>query len=581
MGKPAVYDFSGWASKYNLKCKDGRVILPGAFKEGDGVTVPLVYHHIHDDIGNVLGHAYIEHRAEGPYVYGVFNDTKNGQDAKIVVKNGDIRFLSIYANDLVEDQNKRVQHGVIREVSLVMSGANPGARIDNLAFAHGEGEEESLIHDEVIIYTGENLETVEMANKIVHAAPAQDDSEKTLGDVFATLNDEQKTMVFALVAQAMEGVPTGDTAEHSDKEDSNSMKYNVFEDDGSQGESAPVLTHDDFSAIVTSAKKNGSLKEAFIAHVDATYGINNIEYLFPDAQNITKTPAFIKRQTSWVAQVLNSTYHNPFSRIKSIVADITVETARARGYVKASLKKEEVFGLLKRVTLPTTIYKKQKLDRDDVVDITDFDVVSWLKVEMRWMLDEEIARAILVGDGRAVDSEDKIDETCIRPIWTDDDMYAHHVEILEAVTDPNAIIDAIAAARSEYKGSGNPTFFTTSATLSKMMLVRDELGHRMYDTQAALEAALRVSSIVEVPVMDGCVRTTGTGPTEKHLNLLGIVVNLTDYAVGADKGGAVSMFEDFDIDYNQQKYLIETRCSGALITPKAALVIEQVYTPAQ
>lgn len=560
------YDFSGYATKNDLKCSDGRTIKKDAFKDNDGKTVPLVWQHFHNTPDNILGHAVLENREDGVYAYCNFNDTPSGKNAKLLVEHGDIKAMSIWANNL-KQQVKEVIHGVIREVSLVMSGANPGALIDNVNIAHADGtyqEDET----EALIYSGFNISTAEI----------QHEDTKTDGDtveeIFATLTDKQKDVVYAMLASVSH-------SEEAEKDDKNlehqnkggtKLKINVFDNEANEEDVKTTLTHDQLREIMTDAQKCGSFKEAFLSHAQ-TYGIEDIDVLFPDAKTVTPTPDWIKRDMGWVPGVINGTHHTPFSRIKSTAADITAEEARARGYIKGSLKKEEVFKLLKRVTGPTTIYKKQKLDRDDIIDITDLDVVSWLKAEMRMMLDEEIARAALIGDGRDPESEDKINEECIRPIYKDADMYAHKVAVA-AGSDIEDVIESIIRSRKNYKGSGNPTLYTTTETLTDMLLVKDTIGHRIYKTEAELASALRVSRIVEVPVMDGLSRVT-EDETPVTLDLLGIIVNLKDYTMGADKGGNVSMFDDFDIDYNQYKYLIETRCSGALIHPKSALVIEQ------
>ena len=577
----AQYDFGGYATKNNLKCTDGRVILKDAFKENNGMIVPLVWQHQHNEPSNVLGHALLENREDGVYAYCKFNTSESGKNAKILVEHGDVASLSIFANQLVE-KAKNVIHGMIREVSLVMAGANPGAVIDNLAFEHSDG---SVVTDdeEAIIYTSTPIEfeqkkeeVKEEKKEIQHAdgASAEEDGDETVQDVFNTLTDKQKTAVYAIIDELTNGEEEG-SAEQADQTgknlndegDTGIMKSNVFEDNQ---KNHVVLSHDQFQEIIADAKKSGSLKQAFIAHA-GTYGIDNIDYLFPDYKTLTNEPSLVKRDMTWVPVFVNATRHTPFSRIKSVHADITVETARALGYITGGLKKEEVFGLLKRTTAPTTVYKKQKLDRDDVVDITDLDVVAWLKGEMRVMLDEEIARAALVGDGRAVISDDKIDETCIRPIWTDDALYSHKVQLTVDKNLPEEVMDEIVKARVNYKGSGSPWLFTSPSFLTSMLLIKDSTGRRIYNTEQDLAAALRVSRIVEVPLMEGLYRTdTGT-----DYDLLAIMVNPYDYTIGADKGGAVSMFDDFDIDYNQFKYLIETRCSGALTLPKSALVIER------
>lgn len=600
------FDFSGYATKNGLKCTDGRVILKDAFAHQDGVTVPLVWQHMHNEPGNVLGHAILENRSDGVYCYGVFNETEAGQQAKELVAHGDISSLSIYANQLKE-QAKKVMHGAIREVSLVLSGANPGAVIDNISFAHGDG---SFTEDETeaIIYTGLTL---------AHADEEGEDEEKTVADVFETLNDEQKTVVYAMIAQALDSdgeaehsddqngsmahAASGDKtvkeifdsmsdeqkqvvyyligaaledageedAKHSNTEGDYNMKNNVF-DQSTQAASANVLTHDQMSEIVMDAKKFGSLKESFIAHA-ADYGFDPIDVLFPDARDVNPDLATIKRDTTWVDDVLNSTNHTPFARIRTRIADLTAEEARAKGYVTGSLKKDEVITLLKRSTTPTTIYKKQKLDRDDIIDITDFDVVVWMKKEMRMMLNEEIARAILISDGRSAASEDKINELNVRPIAMDDaSVFIHRVQVEFDETTDN-IIDEIIRSRKNYKGTGVPGLYIGTDPLTEMLLLKDQFGHRLYKTTQELASVLRVSKIVEVEPMNEAVRVSG----DNSYNILAIVVNLKDYTVGADKGGQVAMFDDFDIDYNQQKYLIETRISGALTVPKSAIVIER------
>lgn len=569
----STFDFSGYATRNDLKCSDGRTIMKDAFKDNDGQKVPLVWQHMHNDPGNVLGHAILENRADGVYTFCKFNDTEAAKNAAQLVKHGDITALSIYANGLVQ-KGANVIHGAIREVSLVLAGANPGARIDNLAFEHGDG---SVVEDlsEAIMYVGGTLEHEDAP---AEAKKEESMADKTVGEVFDTLTEEQKNVVYAMLAEALDEDAMAQDA--FDDEGGTIMKRNIFDqEDEVRG---PVLSHSDIQAIMTNAPKVGSLKASFedyLMHLDPVagvdYGITDIDILFPDARTITPTPEMIMRENSWVSKVMSGTRHIPFSRIKSTAADITAEEARALGYVKGSLKKEEVIKLLKRVTGPCTIYKKQKLDRDDIIDIVDLDVVGFLKAEMRMMLNEELARAFLIGDGRDAASEDKINDECIRPIYSDDDMYAHHVELLANRT-TSQIIDDIVRARKEYKGTGNPTFFTTPDMLTEMLLLQDGFNRRLYATEAELASALRVSSIVEVPVMENMVRTTGAGPTLRDLALVGILVNLNDYTVGADKGGDVNLFDDFDIDYNQYKYLMETRCSGALIKPKSALVVEQI-----
>lgn len=574
------FDFSGWATRNDLKCSDGRIIRKDAFKSNDGQKVPLVWNHQHSDPNEVLGHAVLENRDEGVYAYCKFNDTESGRTAKLLVQHGDVNALSIYANQL-KQQGPNVMHGNIRELSLVLAGANPGAFIESI-IKHGEESDE-----EGIIYTGENItlshsEPAEEPKKSeeeelkhtddkkedtkVAEEPKKNEGEETVADVFNTLNEKQKTVVYAMIGQALED---NNNSEGGDEE----MKHNVFDKDTENQEN--VLSHDAMETIIADGKRYGSLKESFLAHAEE-YGIKEIETLFPEAKSLNNPPEFIKREMGWVQKVMSGVHHTPFSRIKSSFADITEDDARAKGYIKGKLKKEEVFSLLKRTTTPTTIYKKQKLDRDDVIDITDFDVVAWLKSEMRMMLDEEIARAILVGDGRLASSDDKINESNIRPIWKDEDLYNIKATIeVDAAATPDqkakAAIRAIIKSRKNYKGSGNPALYTTEDFLTDCLLLEDMNGRVIYDTEEKLRTALRVSSIITVPVMEGLTRKDDEG---NDLDLLGIIVNLNDYNVGADKGGAINMFDDFDIDYNQQKYLIETRCSGALIKPFSAISIE-------
>ena len=558
------FDFSGWATKANLKCSDGRTIMKDAFKDNDGKSVPLVWNHQHNDPTNVLGHALLQNRDEGVYAYCTFNDSEAGKTGKLLVQHGDVCALSIWANQLKQNLNN-VVHGNIREVSLVLAGANPGAFIDSIIM-HGEESDE-----DAIIYTGEDIvlshsnesedKKMDETNKNVET-----NKEETVADVFNTLSEKQKNVVYAIIGQALE---EGEESDNEESEGGNEMKHNVF--DQTEEKKNDVLSHDAMNAIISDGKRFGSLKESFLAHADE-YGIKQIDYLFPEAESLNNPPEFIKRETDWVSKVMNGVHRTPFSRIKSSFADITADEARAKGYIKGNLKKEEVFTLLKRSTTPTTIYKKQKLDRDDIIDITDFDVVAWLKSEMRMMLNEEIARAILIGDGRLSSSDDKINEQNIRPIASDAELYSVRVPVhvaASATTDDKAkaMIRAAVKARKEYKGSGNPTFFTTEDWLTDALLLEDTMGHRLYKNESDVAAAMRVSNIVTVPVMEGVKGPNGG-------DLIGIIVNLNDYNVGADKGGAINMFDDFDIDYNQQKYLIETRCSGALTKPYSALVLE-------
>lgn len=581
--QPEACDFSGWATRNDLKCSDGRVIRRDAFKHNDGIKVPLVWNHQHNDPRNVLGHAWLENRPEGVYTYGFFNDSESGEIGKILVKHGDICALSIYANQL-QQRGCDVLHGEIREVSLVHAGANPGAFIDSM-LKHGEDSD-----DEAIIYTGMPLylshsDADKQKDKADDGEKKDDpekktdsDEEKTVADVINSMTEEQKNVMYAMIGQAMEDKGESDLESEDNNDDdskggTNTMKHNVFDKDDRQKEN--VLVHSDgsevsseeISTIFGDIKRYGSLKDSVLAH-----GIDNVDYLFPDAQTLANTPEFIQRDTGWVKKVMSGVHHTPFSRIKSIFADITEDDARAKGYFKGKLKKEEVFGLLKRTTTPTTVYKKQKMDRDDVVDITDFDVVAWLKSEMRMMLDEELARAYLIGDGRLASSDDKINEQNIRPILKDEELYTIQatVSVQSSATEDDKAREFIRTAikaRKNYKGSGQPTLYTTEDILTDCLLLTDTTGRDLYADVAQLAKKLRVKEIVTVPVMEGVNGKNGGA-------LMGIIVNLADYNVGADRGGAVNMFDDFDIDYNQQKYLIETRCSGALIKPYSAIALE-------
>ena len=572
-------DFSGYATKAGLKCSDGRTIMPDAFKAQDGIKVPLVWQHGHNEPANVLGHAVLENRADGVYCYGFFNATEQAQQAKALVEHGDITALSIYANRLVE-QAKNVLHGAIREVSLVLSGANPGALIDNVSIAHADGSYTDLT-DEVIIYTGLTLEHEDKPETpVVPEVPAAEpvvehaEGDPTMQEIYDTLSPEQQDLVHYMIGSALEAVQHSDDPNNSDEgtlehqEGTEDMTHNAFEQNGA-GAVKPehVLSHSDVQEIVSMAVKGGSLKAA-VEDYALAHGINSIDLLFPDAKTLSNTPEWNKRQTEWVAGVLSGTRHSPFARIKTVSADITHDDARAKGYIKGTLKKEEWFGLQKRVTTPTTIYKKQKLDRDDVIDIVDLDVVAWMKGEMRLMLEEEVARAILIGDGRASDDPDKVQDGTvsgvgIRPIASEDELYA--TTVLVNLGDANSsiveVVDELTKARKFYKGSGTPNFYTTETIIAKFLTARDTLGRRIYRNLDEVAQELRVGSIISVEVM------------EDVPDLVGIVVNLQDYVVGADKGGEVSMFDDFDIDYNQLKYLIETRLSGALTKIKSALVV--------
>lgn len=604
------YDFSGWATRNDLKCSDGRTIRKDAFKDCDGKVVPLVWNHDHNNPANVLGHALLENRPEGVYTYGSFNDTESGQAAKELVRHSDVVALSIYANRLKQNGGD-VLHGAIREVSLVLAGANPAAFIDNV-FAHSEdGYEE----DGIVYSPGEAIELAhadEEEEKVEEAEPEMshadenkseekgeekmaESNEKTVKDVVDSMTEEQKKVLYFLVGEAAKGgSDDDDEAKHSDEGDYD-MKQNVFNQNGY--EQNDVLSHSDMETILNNAKRIGSLKAAFEDYTDGgelshavedskvdgqyttTYGIQGVDWLFPEARNLNTPPEFIRREQDWVPKVMNAAHHTPFSRFKSMFANITEDEARAKGYVKGHQKVEEVIFLLRRSTTPQTIYKKQKMDRDDIIDITDFDVVAWLKGEMRLMLNEEIARAVLIGDGRNPSSDDKISPDHIRPIVDDEDLFTikKAVSVPANATDDDiakATITAAIKARIGYKGSGNPVLFTTEEWLTNMLLLEDGIGHPMYKTEAELATKLRVREIVTVPVMEGAKFNYGSGASAiTNKPLIGIIVNMADYTIGADKGGAVSMFEDFDIDYNQEKYLIETRCSGALTKPYSAITL--------
>ena len=617
------YDFAGWATVNNVKCSDGRTIRKNAFIENDGETVPLVFQHQHNDPENVLGHCLLENRDEGVYCYGWFNKNPKAQYTKESLGNGDLDALSIYANQLVQHGGD-VVHGQIREVSIVLTGANKMARIENLTFAHSDGTYDTD-DEEALICMGEGS-----IAELYHGESDEEDETMDFDEILEGMTDEQRALVEAAYAQGQQDVIDDlndeleddeeiededdeeiddeyedeeddddeeldpedfeDEEEFEDDEDydlalaqsmfgGNDMKRNIFEGDESVAQ-GNTLSHAETEAIFSDAKRNGSLRESVLAHT-AEYGIDQIDWLFPDYKNLNNPPEFIKRDTGWVAGVMGAVHHTPFSRIKSMFADITEDEARALGYIKGNRKKEEVFTLLKRTTDPQTIYKKQKLDRDDVIDITDFDVVAWIKGEMRIMLDEEIARAILIGDGRNPASDDKISELHIRSIWKDDDLFSIKVKVTAEDNVPHAksIIKKIIKARAQYRGSGNPNFYTTESVLTEMLLLEDGIGHFLYPTKQALATALRVNDIITVPVFEQAgTRSETVGVTTTEYDLLGIIVNLKDYNVGADKGGSVNMFDDFDIDYNQQKYLIETRCSGALTKPFSALIIETAHT---
>ncbi len=577
-----TYDFSGWATRNDLKCADGRTIRRDAFKHNDGDVVPLVWNHQHDDPFNCLGQATLENKPEGVYAYCSFNSSESGKQARELVMHGDVKALSIYANHL--SQNKRtgdVFHGDIKEVSLVLAGANPGALIEDI-IQHSDDDDGD---EQAIIYAGGAFdleirhsdilkeEPMNPDEKLIHAdpEPAEDnDTEETIGDILSTLNEKQMNAVYAIVGQALED--GGTTDDENDEEGDPEVKHNIFDND--TVDQSNVLQHADMEAILADGKRYGSLRESALAH-----GIDGIDTLFPEPKNLNTPPDWITRKMDWVSKVMSGVHHTPFSRIKSMYADLTADEARAKGYIKGKLKKEQVFTLLKRTTTPTTIYKKQKLDRDDVIDITDFDVVAWLKTEMRFMLDEEIARAILVGDGRDGSSDDKINEMNIRPIWTDSDLYTIKATVTKktGATDDDvakAFIRTAIKSRKDYRGSGEPVLFTTEDMVTNCLLLEDTTGRVIYDSIEKLRTVLRVREIITVPVMEGLTRTD-TDDSKVH-SLMGIIVNLNDYNVGADKGGAVNMFDDFDIDYNAQKYLIETRCSGAMIKPYGAIAIESV-----
>jgi hypothetical protein len=568
-------DFSGYATKAGLKCTDGRVIMQDAFKHQDGMQVPLVWQHGHTDPENVLGHAILENREDGVYAYGFFNRTAKATHLKEAVDHKDIKHMSIWANDLIQ-RASNVLHGAIREVSLVLSGANPGAIIENVSIRHSDGDEISL-DDEAIIYTGLELIHAEMTMAKDEAEDEvesdDEDTAASIQDIYDSMNEEQKTVLHYMLEEAMEAtkeavlaeqdsIKQDNLTENTNPEGKEEMTRNVFE--GNNKTESNVLSHSQIQEIVASAVKTGSLRDAVDAYA-LQHGITNIDTMFPDATAIDAVPEWLKRRTDWVDRLLMATRKSPFSRIKSLYADITMDDARAKGYIKGDFKKEEFFSVAKRVTTPTTIYKKQKLDRDDMVDITDFDVVAWLKSEMRLMLDEELARAVLIGDGRDVASDEKINEGNIRPIAKDHELYTItlNANIDDANSSAMEVIDLIISNRWRYKGTGQPTLFTTETQIAKFMLLKDTTGRRIYGSLSEIAADLRVAEIVPVEVM------------EDEPSIIGILVNPVDYVIGADKGGQVSMFDDFDIDYNQQKYLIETRVCGALVKLKSAMVIKK------
>ena len=556
------YDFGGWATKYDLSCSDGRTILKGAFAHCDEKKVPLVWNHTYDSPENIIGHATLVHKDEGVYAYCEFNETPAAETAKNLVKHRDITSLSIYANKLKQSGNK-VLHGDIKEVSLVLAGANPGASIQEVLI-HGEDADasEATIYNDSEELEMWHAEEPEEGEDIQHA-----DDNETVADIYNSMSEKQKMAVAAIIDQLADSEDEDNEGEENQNGGETDMKHNVFDKNNNE-----ELKHSiNFADTLKDAKRRGSFKEAFLAHAN-NYGIKDIESLFPEAKDIYSNPQFIKRDTSWVGPFMAAIHKSPFSKLKAMYADITADEARARGYIKGNLKKEEVFSLLKRTTEPTTIYKKQKLDRDAVIDITSFDVVAWIKAEMRMMLEEEIARAILVGDGRSAMSDDKIKESCIRPIYNDSDLFTIKYTMGNDADKAMAFIKACIKSRVDYEGS-MPSLYTTEEMIADMLLIQDTTGRFIYESEAALAKTLRVKEIVPVPFIKGLVRDAGDSQTH---NVYGIIVNPSDYTVGADKGGQVSMFDDFDIDYNQQKYLIETRCSGSLMKPKTAIVIEEV-----
>lgn len=595
------FDFSGYATKNDLKCGDGRTIRKDAFKDCDGLVVPLVWGHKHGSPGDVLGHALLENREDGVYAYGTFNETDAAKTAKELIRHGDVKALSIYANQLVQ-KGGDVLHGMIREVSLCLAGANPGAYIENLSFEHDADED--CDDFDALVFNGNNIviehaekeeapakETEEPAEKEEEAKKmANENKEKTVKDVFDELTEEQKNVVYYMIGQALE-----QQGADADDEEDESVKHNVFENDNATNSMSHAEVAEALGTVIADAKKYGTLKDSYEHHMtegvlahaidttgmdvpemsdadyarDVGYGVNGVDFLFPEARTLTNTPEFIQRKVDWVNVVLNGVHKSPFSRVKSIFANITEDEARAKGYMKGNLKKDEFFSLMKRSTSPQTVYKRQKMDRDDIIDITDFDVVAWIKSEMRMMLNEELARAILVGDGRLAADDDKISEEHIRPIVNDVDLFTIKTTVTPGATDEATaknMMKAALKARKDYRGSGNPTLFTTEEWLTNMLLIEDGIGHPMYKSEAELATALRVRNIVAVPAMEGYENSDDQ-------ELLGIIVNLSDYNVGADKGGQVEMFDDFNIDYNRYVYLIETRCSGALTKPFSAVAL--------
>lgn len=585
--------FHGWATKTGIKCSDGRTIMENAFADQDGQTVPLVWQHFHDDPEFVLGHAVLHNRKGGVYADCYLNDSPKAKTVRPLVENGDIKSLSIYANQL-KQKGGDVMHGVIRELSVVIAGANMGATIDNVVLAHGDSMDE--LEDEVIIHSDESeqLLFLEHADGEKEDEKMPDNDGRTVQDVVDSMSEEQKQVMYYLIGQMMEnkdGDDSDDEAEHADEDgEVLEMKHNVFDKETVQ---KATLSHSAQAAIIERAKKLGSMHDAWeealenneelkhaVYNDDGTeqeYGIANIDYLFPDYQELNNPPDKIRRDDDWVNVLMNGVRKTPFARIKTTHANITMDEARAKGYIKGNEKKEEVFNLLRRTVDPQTVYKKQKFDRDDVIDITDFDVIAWTKAEMRDMLNEEIARAVLIGDGRSSEAEDKIRPEHIKPIWTDDDLYAVKVNVVAGADDEataKAAIRAMIKNRKKYKGSGNLVFFTSEDWLSEMLLIEDQIGHRLYKDVSELATTLRVNRIVTVPQLEGLTRTVGSGGSAVTKNLIGIAVDLRDYATGTNRRGQVEMFDDFDIDFNQYKYLIETRLSGMLIKPYSALVLE-------
>lgn len=642
------HDFGGYATKNDVKCSDGRTILRDAFKDNDGSIVPLVWMHQHDDPMNVLGHARLENRKDGVYAYCYLNDSEQAKHAKELVKHGDISAMSIFANRLKQNGGN-VHHGVIREVSLVMAGANPGAYIEENSFDHSDGTTQYLADGEAVIYNDnpisvmihsdtdefdseevEDVEDVEKSDEVIEHANVDDekdkeiqngssdskeskeeiDSDETIEEIFDTipedikeviyaiigsvaegedidddmvepaqkaiesLNEKQRTVVEYMIGQVAEDSKDEDVEEIDEKEEEEIMKHNIFD---SETDNDTLIHAEEMKAALADGEKFGSMKASFIEH-----GIDDIEILFPEAKTLTPTPDMITRPMGWVTEVLNATRKSPFSRIKSVAANLTKDEARAKGYIKGKKKIEQQFGLLKRVTTPQTIYKKQALDRDDIIDITDFDVVAWIKSDLKMMIDEETARAILVGDGRAVGEEDKISEEHIRPIYQDDDVYTIHYSIddLDTTTDvndrSNLLVDSAVRSRKDYRGSGNPALYASTDVINDMLLSRDKNGRRMYANEQDLAAALRVSKIVEVPVFEGITRIDEE--SKDKFELLGLIVNLGDYTIGADKGGELNFFDDFDIDFNKEKYLMETRISGCLTKPYSAIALEKPFS---